>query len=60
MSLTALLLALLLVVVTLLTAGGVAALLVCRPALATPVAAAITAEMLMATVAGVLVAVTSS
>ncbi|MFE0179182.1 hypothetical protein ACFWZ2_43445 [Streptomyces sp. NPDC059002] len=58
MSLTALLLILLLTVVTLLVGGGVLALLLHRPAWGAPLAGALVAMTLMATVTGLLVAVT--
>lgn len=60
MTLTSLLIALLLTVVTLLAGGGVMAVLVRRPTLATPITAGLSTVMLMATVVGVLVAVTRS
>lgn len=60
MTLTALLVILLLVVATLLVGGGVLALLLYRPAWAAPLAGALAAMMLMATVVGLLVAVTRS
>ncbi|MFF3741323.1 hypothetical protein [Streptomyces sp. NPDC002566] len=60
MTLSSLLLILLLVMVTLLVGAGVLALLLYRPAWAAPFAGALTAMMLMATVIGLLVAVTSN
>ncbi|MFV5997925.1 hypothetical protein ACNPQM_37500 [Streptomyces sp. NPDC056231] len=60
MTLTALLLILLLVVATLLVGAGVLALLLYRPAWAAPLAGALAAMMLMATVTALLVAVTRS
>lgn len=60
MTLTGLLLIMLLFVVTLLVGGGVLALLLHRPTWATPVTAALAAMMLIATVTGILVAVTRS
>ncbi|MGW0337611.1 hypothetical protein ACWD0J_38365 [Streptomyces sp. NPDC003011] len=60
MTLSGLLLILLLVVVTLLVGAGVLALLLYRPTWAAPLAGALTAMMLMATVTGLLVAVTSN
>ncbi|MDT9685046.1 hypothetical protein RND61_23730 [Streptomyces sp. TRM76323] len=60
MTLTALLLITLLFVVTLLVGEGVLALLLHRPTWATAATAALAAMMLMATVVGVLVAVTRS
>ncbi len=56
-SLASLLLALLLTVVTLLIDGSVLALLVYRPALATPVTVSLAAMMLMVTVVSVLATV---
>ncbi|MFD9484622.1 hypothetical protein ACFWBX_11570 [Streptomyces sp. NPDC059991] len=58
MTLTVLLLVLLLTVVTLLVGGGILALLLHRPAWSAPLAGAFTAMALMATVIGLLVAVT--
>ncbi|MFD7334923.1 hypothetical protein ACFV98_02820 [Streptomyces violascens] len=58
MTLTVLLLVLLLTVVTLLVGAGILALLVHRPAWSAPLAGAFAAMALMATVIGLLVAVT--
>ncbi|MET7297177.1 hypothetical protein ABZS79_34655 [Streptomyces griseoloalbus] len=60
MTLTMLLLILLLVVVTLLVGASALALLLYRPAWAAPITGALTVMMLMATVTGLLVAVTRS
>lgn len=58
MTLTVLLLFLLLAVVTLLVGGGILALLLYRPTWSAPLTAAFAAMALMATVTGLLVAVT--